>query len=254
MLSHRLVGRKAAIAPPRQLLPVARTPRVTRVAAEKPNAAEKSDSLDVPGFRWDPALQRWLKDDRFAGKNFPTTVKTKTGEEYTVWPVMHTYLDSQGLKSITPTKALEMVKEGYTILDVRITSEYEKGHGVGTKSAPMFRLVPEEKNDFWNMSKKITSALIMQKATERNPTFVEDAEKAAGGRSKVILICGLGGTMKTTVSTAKKTFADPEKGFGKESRSLKGCYELLKVGFTEVYHVEGGLSQWKYDGLEMESS
>ncbi|GMH32229.1 hypothetical protein BSKO_00063 [Bryopsis sp. KO-2023] len=248
--SSMMLGRKALIAPQRPGVGV-RSRRVPRIRAEKSEEAAKTDQ---PGFRWDPALQRWLRDDRLAGKDFPTTVKTKTGEEYTVWPVMHTYLQSQGLESVSPEKALEMSKKGYTIIDVRITSEYEDGHASGSKSAPVFRLVPQEKNDFWNMSKKITSALIMQKPTERNPAFLADAEKAAGGKSKLILICGLGGTLKTTVATKKKTFSDPERGFGKESRSLKGCYELLQAGFKDVYHVAGGYSQWRFDGLDTESS
>lgn len=43
----------------------------------------------------------------------------------------------------------------------------------------------------------------------------------------IVLIAG--GTLKTTVSTKKKTFSDPDRGFGKESRSLKACYELIQA-------------------------
>lgn len=58
-----------------------------------------------------------------------------------------------------------MMDEGYTLLDARIESQYEEGHPAGALNAPLYRLVPEEKTDFWNMSKKITSTLLMQDAT-----------------------------------------------------------------------------------------
>lgn len=214
--------------------------------------AEEGGQGGQPGFRWDPALQRWLKDDRMDGNSQPTTVKTKTGQEYTVWPVMHTVLVEAGVKGVSPEEAQKMMQKGYTLLDARITSQYEEGHPAGALNAPLYRLVPEEKTDFWNMSKKITSALLMQDATEQNPDFLSTAEAAAGGKSKVILACNLGGTLKTTVSTKKKTFADPDRGFGRESRSLKACYALVQAGFKEVYFLEGGFPQWRVDGYGVE--
>jgi hypothetical protein len=45
-------------------------------------------------------------------------------------------------------------------------------------------------------------------------------------------VCDIGGTLDTTVSyrREKKIYADPERQFGRESRSLKAAYELLQVG------------------------
>jgi hypothetical protein len=45
-------------------------------------------------------------------------------------------------------------------------------------------------------------------------------------------MCDIGGTLDTTVSyrREKKIYADPERQFGRESRSLKAAYELLQVG------------------------
>ena len=51
---------------------------------------------------------------------------------------------------------------------------------------------------------------------------------------KIILMCAVGGTLDTNVSyrREKKIFADPERQFGRESRSLKAAYELLEVSWV----------------------
>lgn len=48
---------------------------------------------------------------------------------------------------------------------------------------------------------------------------------------KVLVVCAIGGTLDTFVSyrREKKMFEDPERTFGRESRSLKAVYELLEV-------------------------
>lgn len=48
--------------------------------------------------------------------------------------------------------------------------------------------------------------------------------------------------------------ADPERAFGRESRSLKAIYELYEAGWSlnNIRHVEGGFQQWKYQGLPVE--
>ena len=41
-------------------------------------------------------------------------------------------------------------------------------------------------------------------------------------------------------------YDDPDRQFGRESRSLKGCYELFLAGFDDVSHLAGGLSGWRH--------
>jgi rhodanese-related sulfurtransferase len=107
-------------------------------------------------------------------------------------------------------------------------------------------------------------------ATERNPEFLKDAERALGGKNtlgplpflgsgkKIIVYCGVGGTLEVGVKPwspeRTKSFKDdPERMFGRESRSLKACYELgLVGGFKGVTHLRGGLSQWRHDGFPVE--
>jgi rhodanese-related sulfurtransferase len=54
----------------------------------------------------------------------------------------------------------------------------------------------------------------------------------------------------------KKLFNDPERAFGRESRSLKAAYELLEAGWSagNIKHVDGGFQQWRFQGLPVESS
>lgn len=43
--------------------------------------------------------------------------------------------------------------------------------------------------------------------------------------------------------------SDPERAFGRESRSLKAIYELYEEAgwsLNNIRHVEGGFQQWKF--------
>lgn len=70
---------------------------------------------------------------------------------------------------------------------------------------------------------------------ERNPAFKETAEDRLPKNKKLILYCGLGGTLEVGAQPYKpggKSFKDdPERMFGRESRSLKACYELLQASY-----------------------
>lgn len=63
----------------------------------------------------------------------------------------------------------------------------------------------------------------------------------------VIVSCAVGGTLDTMVRVAStgKSAKDPDRAFGRETRSLKACYELLTAGYSGVVHLKGGLSQWR---------
>ena len=55
--------------------------------ATEESATENKKVKLQRGFRWDPALQRWVEEKRNVGKEFSAadmTIKTKTGDEYVV--------------------------------------------------------------------------------------------------------------------------------------------------------------------------
>ena len=75
------------------------------------------------------------------------------------------------------------------------------------------------------------------------------------GRKTIILTCATGGTLDTVVtvaSTGKTNRTDPDRAFGRESRSLKACYEVLRAGYGDVLHLKGGLGDWRYKGYDVE--
>ncbi len=81
-------------------------------------------------------------------------------------------------------------------------------------------------------------------SAERDPDYQKTALERLDKNQKVILMCSIGGTIKTGTQPwgnpdnpsrkSQKKFDDPERAFGRESRSLKACHELFKVCFEQV--------------------
>lgn len=68
---------------------------------------------------------------------------------------------------------------------------------------------------------------------ERNPRFREEALELLDPRKKVVVMCNIGGTLIVGVkpwAPGRRSYNDPDRAFGRESRSLKGAYELFQVG------------------------
>ncbi|PNH05586.1 Rhodanese-like domain-containing protein 14, chloroplastic, partial [Tetrabaena socialis] len=201
-------------------------------------------------------LDRWLRDDRFAGKFDQTLATPKSGTPYVVWPAVHTLLVGKGLRSVTPQEAQTLQGQGWTIVDVRLASDFEKVRAAGSLSLPIYRYV--EGTSFWDNVKKAAMAVgFAMKATERDPDYGAKAKAALKKNQKVLLMCAIGGTLDTLVDLrkgVKKPIRDPERAFGRESRSLKAAYELINEGWSSsnVFWVEGGLQQWRFQGLPTE--
>ena len=72
---------------------------------------------------------------------------------------------------------------------------------------------------------------------ERDPEFQKNCEEKLPKNKKIIVYCGLGGTLDVGALPYKpggKSFKDdPERMFGRESRSLKAIYELLQVSHSQ---------------------
>jgi rhodanese-related sulfurtransferase len=210
------------------------------------------------GFKWDPANSRWVRDDRFAGlaaQEDVTLIKPKTGSAYQAWPVVHTTLTDAGLKTVDVQEAIKLQRQGWTLVDVRLAADFDKLSAEGAVNVPMYRYVAG--NALWDNIKKIAMASFAMKATERDPDFVDNFCQTVKKNSKILMMCAIGGTLDTNVSYRrdKKLFADPERAFGRESRSLKAIYELYEEAgwdLNNIRHVEGGFQQWKFQGLPLE--
>ncbi|KAI5073223.1 hypothetical protein GOP47_0011236 [Adiantum capillus-veneris] len=169
--------------------------------------------------------------------------------KYTAWIEIHRKLTERNLESIPCKEAFELGQSNQVVLlDVREPDEYEKVHVENSKSAPLFRQI--QGNDLKANMRRLGYAMMTDFAgTERNPLFIEQAVEAVGGdkTKKVVVMCSIGGTLQTYVERKgpkAKRFADPERMFGRQSRSLKAAYELQEAGFTNVYHLKNGVNEW----------
>lgn len=230
-----------------------------------------------PRFKYDFANSRWIRvkkgskfdTDKYTPEKWEeggaTVVTPKSGTAYTVWPVIHAELTRRKLPSVDAEAALKLQQAGKAvILDCRPEYQFAKQRVAGAISAPLFREVAGQGP--WDNVKRVVMAVgLAMRATERNPDFIADARAAlaaAGVRrgTKIIVYCGLGGTIEVGVKPwapdrTKEFKDDPERMFGRESRSLKACHDLLVEGGWrngEVLHLAGGLGQWRYDGFPLE--
>eukprot|EP00873_Tetraselmis_striata_P022142 jgi/Tetstr1/442406/TSEL_030532.t1 len=225
---------------------------VTRAVGEAKQGKVEVDKESglAKGLKWDGANLRWVKSDT---AYFQAVVQPKAGAAYTVWPVVHTVLTQNKLKSITVEQAAKEVKSGKAILvDVRDPFSFARNHAEGSVNVPLFRGV--QGNTAFDNVKKLVMAGFAMRATERNPEFQQDAIATLPKNKKIIVSCAIGGSLVTTRTGNKgKVYKDPERAFGRESRSLKACYELYQAGYKNIVHLEGGIQQWRYQGYPVES-
>eukprot|EP01025_Chloroclados_australasicus_P010940 TRINITY_DN14669_c1_g1_i2.p2 TRINITY_DN14669_c1_g1~~TRINITY_DN14669_c1_g1_i2.p2 ORF type:complete len:273 (-),score=24.76 TRINITY_DN14669_c1_g1_i2:257-1045(-) len=216
------------------------------------NIGQKSGGKKM-GFKFDAANLRWVRDDKYADVAVPK-IQPLTGPEYTVWPVMYETLKELGIKSVDAAEAQKLMKRGYTLVDVRLAADYDKLHAADALSVPLFR--PVQGKGFYDNLKRVAMGAFAMQATERNPEFVNDLSKLKKKGDKLIVMCAVGGTLKDTLDYfgKKSGYKDPDRQFGRESRSLKAIYELVTNGYKNVVHLDGGLNQWKFDGYPVEGT
>ncbi|DBA86175.1 hypothetical protein WJX77_006978 [Trebouxia sp. C0004] len=207
-------------------------------------------------FRWDPANLRWAKSKGKLADDAEMMITPLIGEPYMVWPAVHNYLQKKKLKTISPEEAYKMQQKNKAILvDVREAKYYKKGHASGCLNVGLFRSV-EGRTPLDNL-KRLAMAGFAMEATERNPNFRKDALAALPKNKTIAVMCSLGGTLlvgtKPREMSGKVFKSDPDRAFGRESRSLKACYELYEAGFKNIVHVDGGFPQWRYDQLPTEA-
>lgn len=213
-------------------------------------AAVKGSKKDAQvGFRYDAANLRWVRDDK---AKWDPIVTPRTGGSYTVWPAVHIALVNYRLRSVSCAEAVKLAKKKYVLVDVRLESQFNKSHAKGAVNVPLFQEV--QGSGFLDNAKKVLMGAAAMRATERNPNFIENAKEVIGKTRDIIVICNIGGTLDTVVKveSSGKVAEDKDRAFGRESRSLKACYELLEAGFKNVLHLDGGYQQWLYEELEIE--
>jgi rhodanese-related sulfurtransferase len=200
-------------------------------------------------------MQRWVKSKGKLAEDADMMVTPMIGSPYLVWPAVHSYLKRKRLQTISTQEAYNLVNKGKAVLlDVREERYFNRQHAEGAINVGLFREV-QGRSTLENI-KRIAMAGLAMTATERNPNFREEALQTLPKNKTIITMCGLGGTLETKTKPRElsgKVFdKDPDRAFGRESRSLKACYELFEAGFKNVLHMDGGFPQWRYDGFSTE--
>ena len=125
---------------------------------------------------------------------------------------------------------------GALVVDVRPEKKFTQAHAAGSVNVPLFRDIEVTDGPVQVVK---AAALLSQgvAATQENPDFVRDFQRAVEGRDvqAVVLADAEGGTLEVNEAFP----------FGKESRALYGCYKLLQAGVdVRLSHLEGGLNAW----------
>jgi len=169
------------------------------------------------------------------------------------WSATHTFLSDLGLKSVQPDAALRLSKsKKAVIVDVSTRADFEADHPEGAVNVPLCAEITEERRrNFGKVRNFVTG--------RRGAPVERDADFGASARAlvpnldqTVVVTCGRGGSLETGVPCKDgQVFMDPSLRFGRESASLRACYDLVQAGYTDVRHMEGGKNTWKDQGLPM---
>ncbi|KAK6926058.1 Rhodanese-like domain [Dillenia turbinata] len=170
--------------------------------------------------RSSPSVSQGMKIQCAATK----PAKTPAEEE---WKVKRELLLQKRVRSVEAKEALRLTQENnFVILDVRPEAEFK------------------EEWTAWDIARRAAFAFFgIFSGTEENPEFLQSVESKIDKNAKVIVACSVGGTMKPSQNL-------PE---GQQSRSLIAAYLLVLNGYTNVFHLEGGLYSWFKEGLPAES-
>lgn len=153
------------------------------------------------------------------------------------WENVREYLNARGgVMSVTKKAAEKLVEEeGYVCVDVRTRKSFEEGYHIpGSVNVPLFKGA-DDVSDLQDSARQVFFTLLTSvEATFYNETFVEDVMEAVGGKDKpIILACGKGGLIHESKYFPK----------GIASRSFIAAAILIKSGFLQVAHVNGGTGE-----------
>ncbi|XP_073131360.1 rhodanese-like domain-containing protein 14, chloroplastic isoform X1 [Henckelia pumila] len=193
------------------------------------------------------------------------TAKSPAEED---WKIKRQVLLEKKVRSVDAKEALRLTKENnFVILDVRPEAEFKEAHPEGAVNVQIYRLIKEW--TAWDIARRAAFAFFgIFAGTEENPEFISSKMQTilrlgtpekktkfiyskgycfvqAGVESKlpkdakIIVACSTGGTTKPTQNL-------PE---GQQSRSFIAAYLLVLNGYTNVYHLEGGLYNWFKEDL-----
>ena len=195
-----------------------------------------------------------IKEVRAAGKEEKKVEKADPN----AWANVHKALTDFGLKSISAKEAsaLASSKEA-VIMDVRAGAVYEKEHSNPSVSVPYFDRVKGSREG-QKVQETGKQFILGSNTTEKNVNFVKDAQAVLGSNAKdktIVVYCSTGGTIKNDITKRDGSVqTDSQRPFGSESLSLRAANELIKAGYTNILHLDGGFPAWNAEGLPTKAS
>ncbi|PIN16551.1 Rhodanese-related sulfurtransferase [Handroanthus impetiginosus] len=189
-------------------------------------------SIKLSKTRRSSSIYRAIKTQNAATKQ----AKTPAEED---WKIKRQVLLEKRVRSVEAKEALRLQKENnFVILDVRPEAEFKEAHPEGAINVQIYRLIKEW--TAWDIARRAAFAFFgIFSGTEENPEFIQSVEAKLAKDAKIIVACSAGGTTKPSQNL-------PE---GQQSRSLIAAYLLVLNGYTNVYHLEGGIYNWLKEGL-----
>ncbi|GMH39241.1 hypothetical protein BSKO_07139 [Bryopsis sp. KO-2023] len=153
------------------------------------------------------------------------------------WENVRGYLNARGgVMSVTKKGVQKLVEEeDYVCIDVRTRKSFEEGFRIpGAVNVPLFK-GSDDTSDMGHAARQVFFTLLTSvEATYYNENFTEDVVKAVGGKDKpIVLACGKGGLIHESKYFPK----------GIASRSFIAAAILIKAGFLQVAHVNGGTGE-----------
>jgi rhodanese-related sulfurtransferase len=188
------------------------------------------------------------------------------GNAYKDWPTAYQSLLDKGLKAIPPEEAFRMMqKRGALLVDVRpadstweklplgpfrsgTTITYMTGSAEGAVNVPLFRQI--QGNSMFDIIKRLNAWMFLVEPTERNPDFIDLASKLPKNRP-IILTCNRGGSLDKGLDKTKSSDKAKMNLPTRYTSSLKAAYELYKLGYKDLYVLEGGINEWEKKGFPM---
>lgn len=187
------------------------------------------------------------------------------GEGSPAWPLVHADLKSGKfgkVRTVSVADAKDLMARGASLADVRPRIEFEEFRaGVDGDDSLDVRNVPYMV-PHRSVAKRWQGYLLCTKdgLKERDWRFTRSfAERFPDKSAPIVVGCKTGGDIgmepiriETDPSTGRTRQVIPEGssqyGDRSKSNSLMAIYELQQAGYTNLYHLDGGVTKWCVDG------
>jgi rhodanese-related sulfurtransferase len=158
----------------------------------------------------------------------PNGIVPGIGKGMPKWPEVWRWLNEEKkMQTLDSLDCQKLVRKGAVLLDVRFEPDYEKWSIPGSVSVPY-------------VTGGFLAKLRLPGFKKKNADFVRMVEaQIPDKKTKIVLACIWGGSL-TREPPKNRGLTDNTKGGG----SLPGAFELYQAGYTNLYHLYGGVNQW----------